>query len=287
MDTERWQILCKAIDSGSLRGAAEQMGYTVSGISRSVATLEAELGFSLLYRAKTGVKPTAECEKLMPAVRELLFAQERVEQTAARIKGAEYGTIVIGTAYSSYYRWISTVTQGFRQKHPGVQFCMVNGSSSQLHDMLMQNRLDFCIISAREGGHDWYPLCNDPMMAMVPAAHPLAKQKTVPLKALETEPFIDTFAGQDNDNARMFERCGIHPNTQYQSMDIDATYAMVAAGLGITTNNNVNCRAGDKDIRFLPLDPPQTVEIGLACGKTMPPAGEAFLQYILPHLPKE
>ena len=85
----------------------------------------------------------------------------------------------------------------------------------------------------------------------------------------------------------MFERCGIHPNTQYQSMDIDATYAMVAAGLGITTNNNVNCRAGDKDIRFLPLDPPQTVEIGLACGKTMPPAGEAFLQYILPHLPKE
>ena len=122
MDTERWQILCKAIDSGSLRGAAEQMGYTVSGISRSVATLEAELGFSLLHRAKTGVKPTAECEKLMPAVRELLFAQERVEQTAARIKGAEYGTIVIGTAYSSYYRWISTVTQGFRQKHPGAQY---------------------------------------------------------------------------------------------------------------------------------------------------------------------
>ena len=55
MDTERWQILLKAIDRGSLRAAAEEMGFTVSGISRSVATLEKELGFSLLYRAKSGV----------------------------------------------------------------------------------------------------------------------------------------------------------------------------------------------------------------------------------------
>ena len=49
MDTERWQILLKAIDHGSLRAAAEEMGFTVSGISRSVATLEKELGFALLH----------------------------------------------------------------------------------------------------------------------------------------------------------------------------------------------------------------------------------------------
>ena len=39
MDTERWQILLKAIDRGSLRAAADEMGVTVSGISRRVATL--------------------------------------------------------------------------------------------------------------------------------------------------------------------------------------------------------------------------------------------------------
>ena len=51
MDTERWQILLRAIDRGSLRAAADEMDVTVSGISRSVATLEKELGFSLLHRA--------------------------------------------------------------------------------------------------------------------------------------------------------------------------------------------------------------------------------------------
>ena len=66
MDTERWQILLKAIDRGSLRATAEEMGFTVSGISRSVATLEKELGFALLHRAKSGVQPTEECRQLLP-----------------------------------------------------------------------------------------------------------------------------------------------------------------------------------------------------------------------------
>ena len=63
MDTERWQILLKAIDRGSLRAAAEEMGFTVSGISRSVATLEKELGFALLRQkrraAHRGMPPAA------------------------------------------------------------------------------------------------------------------------------------------------------------------------------------------------------------------------------------
>lgn len=103
MDTERWQILLRAIDRGSLRAAADEMDVTVSGISRSVATLEKELGFSLLHRAKSGVQPTEECRQLLPTVRDLLFAQERLEQTAAKVRGADCGTIVIGTAYNCYY----------------------------------------------------------------------------------------------------------------------------------------------------------------------------------------
>ena len=116
MDTERWQILLKAIDRGSLRAAAEEMGFTVSGISRSVATLEKELGFALLHRAKSGVQPTAECRQLLPSVRELLFAQERLEQTAAKVRGADCGTIVIGTAYNCYYEWVTRMMAAFRTR---------------------------------------------------------------------------------------------------------------------------------------------------------------------------
>ena len=67
MDTERWQILLKAIDRGSLRAAAEEMGFTVSGISRSVATLEKELGFALLDRKSTRLNSSHTRPSRMPS----------------------------------------------------------------------------------------------------------------------------------------------------------------------------------------------------------------------------
>ena len=93
MDTERWQILLKAIDRGSLRAAAEEMGFTVSGISRSVATLEKELGFALLHRAKSGVQPTAECRQLLPSVREMCIRDScGSAMSAGAAEGASVGT---------------------------------------------------------------------------------------------------------------------------------------------------------------------------------------------------
>ncbi|MGG6499449.1 UNVERIFIED_CONTAM: LysR family transcriptional regulator, partial [Bacteroidetes bacterium 56_B9] len=69
MDKARWQKLLKAIDRGSLRAAAEEIGFTVSGISRSVPTRENELGGALLYRANRAVQPTADCRPLQPTER--------------------------------------------------------------------------------------------------------------------------------------------------------------------------------------------------------------------------
>ena len=45
MDTEKVTVLFTAIEEGSLTAAAEKLDYTPSGISRSVASLEEEVGF--------------------------------------------------------------------------------------------------------------------------------------------------------------------------------------------------------------------------------------------------
>ena len=186
MDTERWQILLKAIDHGSLRAAAEEMGFTVSGISRSVATLEKELGFALLHRAKSGVQPTAECRQLLPSVRELLFAQERLEQTAAKVRGADCGTIVIGTAYNCYYEWVTRMMAAFRTRHPGVVIKIVNGTSSELAEMLLDHRTDFCLISHRDSLPVWLPIRQDELMVLLPKNHPLADSESFPVESLKT-----------------------------------------------------------------------------------------------------
>lgn len=287
MDTEHWKILLTAIDKGSLCAAGEALDYTVSGISRSVAALEKAVGFPLLYRSKQGVTPTPACEQLLPAVRELLFAQDKIDQTAARICGYEQGTIGIGTAYRRYYPWITEVTSAFHALHPGVQFHIVHGTSTALVQQLEHHGLDFCIISAREGAHGWLPFCKDPLLAVVPAAHPLAKRKSVSLVELLPEPYIQTCPGQDGDTVRFFRRRGVMPDVQFSTADLQATYAMVGAGLGYTVGNRINGDFGDPAVRHLAIDPPERIEIGLASRKEPAPAAQAFLKFIRDRLPLE
>ena len=274
MDTERWQILLKAIDRGSLRAAAEEMGFTVSGISRSVATLEKELGFALLHRAKSGVQPTAECCQLLPSVRELLFAQERLEQTAAKVRGADCGTIVIGTAYNCYYEWVTRMMAAFRTRHPGVVIKIVNGTSSELAEMLLDHRTDFCLISHRDSLPVWLPIRQDELMVLLPKNHPLADRESFPVESLKTEPFIDSYPGMETDITLIFDKLKARPDARYSTMDITATYAMVSAGLGISVNNAINHQDGYPGVVERPMNPHQMMEIGLACGENLAPAEE-------------
>ncbi len=58
MDTEKCAALLCAVETGSLSAAAVRLGYTVSGMSRLVLSLESELGFKLLRRSRAGVEPT-------------------------------------------------------------------------------------------------------------------------------------------------------------------------------------------------------------------------------------
>ena len=65
MDTKKIRALLTALEKGSLTAAAEEMGYTQSGLTHMMNSLEDELGIRLLVRSKGGVR-------LSPAGRELL-----------------------------------------------------------------------------------------------------------------------------------------------------------------------------------------------------------------------
>lgn len=281
MDTERFRLLMTAIDKGSLAGAAQNTDYTVSGISRSIATLEEELGFSLLHRSKQGVTPTAECVALLPAIRDLLFAQQKLSQTAQHIQGLECGTIVIGSAYSSYYRLLTQVTAAFRTQHPHIQFHFVSGASSELFSKLQHHQIDFALASKREGEFQWLSLLEDPQLAILPLHHPLAGCSAVPMEAFAEEPFIATYPDQETDHSRTLKKCAVQPNVQYTTTDISATYAMVAAGLGISMNNQINSQMDYPDVVHKPLFPAQTISIGIACTNDLSPVAASFFEFLL------
>lgn len=287
MELERWQALLCVIELGSLSAAAERLHYTASGISRMMAALEQEVGFPLLHRRHEGVRPTAECEALLPSVREFIFHGETCMARAASIRGLETGTVTIGTAYSAYYDWLAKVIAHFRQDYPGILIQIKSGYSTQLAAMLEQRQLDLCLVSRREGAFDWIPLGRDELVAWLPADHPAASGDAVPASIFSSEPYIEIFPGQDSDNARLFRACRIRPNTQFTTTDSHSACAMVEAGLGITLNNALNSRRLGHRVKIMPLAPRQSVEIGIATASDASPAVRMFLNALTASLPRE
>lgn len=66
MNIRKYEAYVRAVELGSLSKAAEQLGYTQSGMSHMMQSLEEEVGFPLMVRTSTGILPNSEGELLLP-----------------------------------------------------------------------------------------------------------------------------------------------------------------------------------------------------------------------------
>ena len=282
METEKLSILLAVLETGSLSAAAEQRGYTPSAVSRSVAALEEELGFPLLHRGRRGVTPTAACGRMLPHIRRILSAERQYRQEAAAILGLEQGSLTIGCAYGSYLPMISGLVAAFTRAHPGIRVELLEGSSTEMSRAILEGRADLCLISRREGPFDWLSLGRDPLLAVLPTAHPFAGAAMFPVARFAEEDFIDILPGAETDNSRLFQRLGIRPRTRFTSADTMAALSLVEAGLGVTLVNALLLERWQGRAAALPLDPPELVEIGIAIPSQdgASPAARAFLRLL-------
>ncbi len=282
MDTEKCTALLAAIEFGSLSIAGEHLGYSPSGMSRMIASMERETGFLLLKRDSSGVTATEQCERILPVIRRLAADGETYQQLSAELIGKKIGTLVVGTAYPIFYPWLTDAFSSYRLLYPDIQLRIQDGCSSELCRKLTDHQMDLCIVSWRPGDMAWVPLFRDPLVAWVSKKGPYASKDEFPLEKLSIEPYIHVDQGKDTDNLRMYSLTGVKPNICYTASDSYAAYTMVEAGLGVSVNNAITSKQWNGEVAILPLKPYQDVEIGIAAmpdGRRSPVA-EDFFQYL-------
>ena len=94
MSLIKYEILNTVVEYGSLTKAAEALNITQSAVSHAIASLERNCGFSLLHRGRSGVRVTAEGERILGYTREILSLRRRLmNQEISLIRGAEIGTV--------------------------------------------------------------------------------------------------------------------------------------------------------------------------------------------------
>ena len=286
MDSDKCAALLTVLEQGNIRGAANELGYTPSGLSRMMASLEREVGFTLLVRSRQGVAPTASCKKMLPYFKRLADVGDAAVKAAENIVGLVGETVRIGTAYVEAYGSLTSSIAEFTRLHPGVSVNLLEENSSPLAQMLSDGLLDFAILSKREGDFTWTKLIDDELVALVPLNHELAGSKVYPLKRFETDPFIEIIPNGISDNSIVFEQLGITPNIRFSVSDDHAGYEMAAAGLGVTLTNALHLRSWHGDVAVLKVEPALGFSIGVGTlpAEVASPAARAFAEFALPPL---
>lgn len=241
------------------------MGYSQSGITRMIESLEQEVGFPLLIRSKKGVVLTENGRKMLPYFRDIVRAYRSMEQTSADVRGTVQGSVTIGSYYSVSANLMPQILSEFQKRYPGVSVRIQEGSNLEMAKWLKELSVD-CCFSAQPSMEDitWIPLMEDEIVAWLPKSHPLANEAEYPLRNLEEEPFIYTSPNRDTELDRLIETQNLNVKPSFTTKDGFTTYNMVAAGLGVSFNQRLLSGKWSGEVVELPFNPPQFVELGIA-----------------------
>lgn len=136
------QTLIAVVDCGSITGAAERLGQTVSAVSRGLGRLEQKLDTAMLHRTTRRLALTEEGTLFLAEARRIVDAVEAVEEQIAVRRHKPAGLLRVNAASPFMLQVIVPMVQGFRQRYPEIELEL--HTSDQIIDLLEQ-RTDVAI----------------------------------------------------------------------------------------------------------------------------------------------
>lgn len=266
VESKKLEALLMAVDLGSFTKAAEVLGYTQSGLTHMMNSLEREIGFPLLDRGRHGVRLTEEGERIAPAIREFLQANANLDNMIAQVSTTRNETIRVAAYASIAMHWLPTIIQQFRTECPNVDVDIRMADNVEApYKLLSQGKMDIVFASRQElGAYDWVHLRDDPMFAVLPKDYDLGGRESFSLSEFEGREFIMPWQGFDKDIMRILNREGVRPDIRPTAVDDATVVSMVEHGLGISMMTDLTLRGRTERVKVVPVVPFASRELGLA-----------------------
>jgi DNA-binding transcriptional LysR family regulator len=116
-------------ETGSFSTAAQQLGQTPSGVSRTVSRLEKELGMTLMHRTTRRLDLTAEGAWLLERARRVLAELADTEAQAAARRGHPAGLVRVNAATPALDHLVAPLVADFLDEYPQVSLELTSGET--------------------------------------------------------------------------------------------------------------------------------------------------------------
>ncbi len=180
----------------NITAAAARLHTSQPGVSKQLKLLEEELGFQIFLRegrALTRMTPVGA--QIVERAQRILRELKSIRRLSDDLKNERGGQLSIGTTHTQARYVLPQVIQAFRQRYPDVKLHLHQGTSEQIAEMMDLDQIDFAIAT---GSMNLFPeVVKVPCYrwhrtVVVPADHPLTREKKLTLKKLAEYPITPT-----------------------------------------------------------------------------------------------
>ena len=264
MDTKKLEALVVSVELGSFTRAAEQLGYTQSGLTHMMNSLEKDIGFTVLVRGRSGVQLTPAGQRIFPLVQECLAGSAALEREISLINSHKEDSVRVAAYESLARHWLPEVIQQFRREHPDVTVDIQMGSVDEVYRWVLEDRVDMCFASRQDYNTlDWTPLRDDELLAILPPDYPDG-DNAFPIEFFNGQEFLMPSMGFDKDILRVLNEHGVAPLIRTTQVSDSAVISMVEHGLGVSVLSRLVLRGRQNSVRALPLLPQAFRKLGIA-----------------------
>lgn len=293
MELQQLRYFREVAEREHVTRAAEILFVSQSAISRAVTQLEEELGVPLFYRQGRAVVLSPYGRSFLEHVVRALNVLESGKRVLGERSGAESGIITLGFLHSLGIEMVPRLIREYRQKHPGVQFRLVQYSGKMVMQDLVEGAVDLCL--SVPGMFDqpsirWTHLLDEKLVIAMSQTHRLATRRTLRMSELSSEPFLALSPGHTL-RAIFDKACtdsSFAPKIVFEGMDIGTLRGMTAVGLGISLLPPAPVRvSGIVEIKLSQTRPSRPLGIGWVDERYLPPCAVQFRDFVVAKFTRE
>ncbi len=238
MNLQQLRYVVALAETQSFTKAAESAFVVQSALSQQVRKLEDELGVALFERTTRSVSLTPAGEALMPVVHQVLAGVDKIIVDAQALSGTIGGRLTVGMMeVPTESLDVAALMATFHARYPDVSVTLRSGGSDLLIGAIRDRKLDVAIVGSNVSGAGdrltHTELFSEPLVAVLPAAHPLAAKSSLALTQLADLPFIDFPPGYGlrHETDRGFT--GVPRRVAFEVTRVDEVIQFVRKDLGV------------------------------------------------------
>jgi DNA-binding transcriptional LysR family regulator len=252
---ELYRVFCTVADLGNITKAAEELNISQPAISKSIKSLEEQLGGQLFVRTRRGVVLTDEGKEFYNYIKQALEYIHSAENKFTDLINLEVGSIKIGTSTTLTKEFLLPYLNKFHEKYPKIDIQILTYMTSDLIPKLRSGIVDIVILNLPYNAdkdieiipckkvHDCF-VVNSNYKDLLNKELNLEDLNNYPLilqaKNSNTRTFINNFAKKQD--------TVLKPNIELASYGLVVEFAKIGLGIGYATKEYIENELNNKEL---------------------------------------